>query len=320
MPAPALFWLVSRDPARRTLARQYWITDVIDGVYKWTGHLAMRAIPIDWASGFGAWTGRFSPRIYPAEDARARVAWRTLRPEESSPAQVDAAVRRLWRNIGRTITEIAILDRLWDQGRVTVEGAEHMAALRDAGRPILVTSLHTATWELIPITGIKLGYMGAGLALPLRNRFERALMTKIRESFDGRQIMVSPSAGREMLRELKARGPLVLHVDDFARGRVHAPAFGRPLKVEGNIAYAFRLAKLAGAGIVPVYCVRDGDAARFTVRFLPALDVVDTGDVDADLAENVARLDALIEPIVRRHLDQWFYVLDLDLERDPAAG
>lgn len=319
MSAPALFWLLGRDPARRALARRYWIDDVVDGVCKWTGHLAMRAMPIDWASAFGAWTGRFSPRIYPAEDARARFAWRALRPDESSPAQVDAAVRRLWRNVGRTITEFAILDRLWDDGRVTVEGAEHMAALRDAGRPILVTSLHLATWELIPITGIKLGYMGAALALPLRNRFERALMTKIRESFGGRQIMVSPSAGRAMVRELKERGPLVLHVDDFARGRVHAPAFGRPLRSEGNIAYAFRLAKLAGAGIVPVYCAREGDAARFTVRFLPALDVVDTGDVDADLAENVARLNALIEPIVRRHLDQWYYVFDLELERDLAA-
>jgi KDO2-lipid IV(A) lauroyltransferase len=160
--------------------------------------------------------------------------------------------------------------------------------------------------------------MGAAIALPLPNRFERALMTKIRESFDGRQIMASPTAGRALVRELKERGPLVLHVDDFKDGKVQAPALGRPLKAEGNIAYVFRLAKLTKAAIVPVYCAREGDAARFTVNFQPPLEVTDTGDAEADLLDNVTRLNALVEPIVREHLDQWFYVLELDLEPDLA--
>ncbi|WP_091740019.1 lysophospholipid acyltransferase family protein [Phenylobacterium immobile] len=320
MPAPALHWLLSPERERRVAARRYWIADVVDGAYKWGAHLVLRALPVDWASGFGAWTGKFSPRIYPAEDARARLAWRRLRPEAATDAEVDAAVARLWRNVGRTVTEFAVLDKLWDQGRVTVKGAEHMAALRDSGAPILVASLHLANWELIPISGIKLGYMGAAIALPLPNRFERALMTRIREGFGGRQIMASATAGRAMVRELKARGPLVLHVDDFTRGKVNAPAFGRPQSADGNIAYVFRLAKLTGAAIIPVYCAREGDAARFTVNFQPRFQVTDTGDAAADLVDNVARLNALIEPIVRDHLDEWFYVLDLDLEGDGVAS
>jgi KDO2-lipid IV(A) lauroyltransferase len=318
--APKLAWLLSRDADRRGVAFRYWVTDVFNGAYKYAAHYVLRAAPLDWGSGFGAWTGRFSPAAFPADDARARFAWKTIRPAEASPAEMDAAVSRLWRAVGRTVTEIAVLDRIWDEGRVNVVGAEHMAAVRDAGRPILAAALHLGNWEVISITGVKMGYHGASLAIPLPNRFEQRLIGKMREGFGGRMIMASPTSGRAILRELKERGPMVLYLDDFARGKVHAPAFGRPLKPEGNIAYVFRLAKLSGAQIVPVYCVRQGDACRFTVNFLPAVEVIDTGDADADLAANVARMNATIEPIVRDHLDQWFYVLDLELQRDLAEA
>jgi hypothetical protein len=40
---------------------------------------------------------------------------------------------------------------------------------------------------------------------------------------------------------------------------------------------------------------------------------VDTGDREADVMENIRRIDALIEPIIQANLDQWYYVLDLKL-------
>lgn len=320
MSTPKLRALASSDRARRAEAFRYWVKDVFDGAYKYLCYFVFRIIPLDWTSAFGAWTGRFSPAAYPRDDARARFAWRTIRPDKCSPAEVDAAVARLWRNVGRTVTEISVLDRIWDEGRVRVVDIDNMAAVRAAGRPILAAALHLGNWEVISITGVKNGYHGASLAIPLGNRFEQRLIGKIRESFGGRMVMATPTGGRAIVRELQERGPMVVYLDDFSRGRVHAPAFGRPLKPEGNIAYVFRLAKLTGAQIVPVYCVREGEAARFTVRFLPAFEVIDTGDPDADLAANVARMNALIEPIITAHLDQWFYLLDLELERDLAAA
>jgi hypothetical protein len=46
--------------------------------------------------------------------------------------------------------------------------------------------------------------------------------------------------------------------------------------------------------------------------------MADTGDREADVMENIRRIDALIEPIIKANLDQWYYVLDLKLgERAP---
>jgi lauroyl/myristoyl acyltransferase len=61
--------------------------------------------------------------------------------------------------------------------------------------------------------------------------------------------------------------------------------------------------------------VRVEGRARFKVTVLPALDLVQSGDREADLMANIAMIDALIDPIIRAHLDQWFYGLDFEFDQ-----
>jgi Kdo2-lipid IVA lauroyltransferase/acyltransferase len=105
-------------------------------------------------------------------DCRARRNWQALRPEASDPASVDAAMNRLWRSVSRTMCEFSVLDRLWDAGRITVEGIEHMDAVRAAGKAILVACVHLGNWETIPVVGIRMGHPGSGIYWPLENRFD----------------------------------------------------------------------------------------------------------------------------------------------------
>ncbi|MFC7552128.1 hypothetical protein ACFQU7_07505 [Pseudoroseomonas wenyumeiae] len=67
----------------------------------------------------------------------------------------------------------------------------------------------------------------------------------------------------------------------------------------GNIAMAARLAARAGVPLVPAYMLRVGETARFTANFLPP--ITPSGDAVADQAA----IEAVIEPVVRRHLEQW---------------
>lgn len=310
---PPVKHLLSGSQAERQRARRYWLTDpLVGGAQFATSHL-LRLMPTRWVSDFGAWMSRFSPTRYPASDARARHAWRTLRPDASDEASTEAAVRRMWESTGRLIAELPILDRIWREGRVEVEGMERLAAARASGKPLIVAAVHLGNWELIGVAGVKLGLPGAGLALVLENRFENRLITQMRRRIGGRIIPALPTSRRAMIREIQDKGPLLIFVDDFTRGVVRAPAFGRNLKPDGNIAYVLRMAKHTGAAILPVYCARLGDQARFRITVLPQFEAVDTGDSRADFETNLKTLDATFEPIIRSHLDQWFYVLDLDL-------
>jgi KDO2-lipid IV(A) lauroyltransferase len=211
------------------------------------------------------------------------------------------------------MAEFAVLDRLWGDGRIAVEGEQHLAQARAQGKPILLAALHLGNWEVIVAAGYAHGYVGSSIYVPPENRFEHRIAVEVRAQFGAKSIAPGPSSGREVLRALRDwGGPFVIFIDEVARGRVQAPAFGRPMRTDNNIAYIVRIAAMCDAVVIPIYCVRVGERANFKVTALPPLEMIRSGDRKADIVKNVARLDAIIDPIIRAHLDQWYHVLDFD--------
>jgi len=307
-------WLFA-DAEKRRAAWRYWVRDGIVGGGHLVLHHALRRLPIDGCSAVGAEAIRFARHLYPQSDARARRLWAAINPRQASRADTDRAMRTLWRNVSRTMAEYSVLDRLWAAGRITVVGQEHLDAARGAGRPILLAGLHLGNWELIGVTLVAIGYHGSGFYEPQDNRFHDRIAKAVRLRYGAKVVFPKHSAARTAYRLLSAGSEVFLiYVDEMIRGRVSAPALGRPLRTEGNIAHVARLARLTGAAVIPVYCLRVGDCARFKITFLPALDLPRSADKDADLAAHVAAINAAIEPVVKRHVDQWYYALDFEPE------
>lgn len=311
---PPLRWLFG-DARQRQIAGKYWLRDTVVGVVELVLYRLMRMVPIDFCSWFGGVIVHGTRHLYPESEKRARKAWVILRPQEAEPTAVDAAMNRLWQCVSRTMTEFAVLDRLWAAGRIAVEGEEHLARARAQGKPILLAALHLGNWEVIEAAGFAYGYIGSSIYEPPENRFEHRIAAEVRARFGAKSIAAGPSAARAVLRALgEWGGPFVIFVDELTRNRVQAPAFGRRLRIDGNLAYVIRLAAMCGAVVIPIYCVRLGDGARFKVTALPPLEMANSGDRKADVMINVARLNAIVEPIVRAHLDQWYYLLDFEFD------
>jgi KDO2-lipid IV(A) lauroyltransferase len=301
------------DSASRGAAFRYWVSDTARGLLNLSIHNGLRLTSTAFCSAFGASQARFCPMRFPESDARARHLWSVLRPEQSTPAELDAAMRRLWRNVARTMAEYSVVDRLWAEGRIAVEGAAYLKAARDAGGPVVLAGLHLANWETIGAVVAALGYPIASTYEPPENRFDHYIANRVRARYRMRMIYPDRAGGRAAYRAVVRGGEIfTFYVDEIFRGRVSAPAFGRGAKIAGNIGNAVRLARLTDADIIIVYCTRDGDRPRFTVTFTPPLAQARTADERADLAANVAALDRAITPIVKDHLDQWYYALDFD--------
>jgi Kdo2-lipid IVA lauroyltransferase/acyltransferase len=316
--APPLHWLVA-NAKRRGPAWSYWVVDPLVGLYNAILHYAMRLLPIDSCSNLGAFLSFYDPFFFRESDTRARKAWINLRSEESDPASVDAAMRRLWRCISRTMAEYSVIDRLWDAGRISVEGMEHLYAARAADRPLLIAALHLGNWEVAMIPGTMLGFAGSGIYQPQENRFNTRLAVNTRNRYNVGQVSAGGFGPGAMLTALgalqkKRGGPFVIFVDEIVRGRVNAPAFGRPLQTKGNIGLVARLAARTNAAVIPVYCVRVDDSANFIVHVLPPIELLQTANHKADVINNVDRINAVIEPIVRKYLDQWYFLLDFEFD------
>lgn len=312
---PRLVWLLRGSREQRRTAFRYWITDVLAGIGLYGMYYAMRLMPIDMCSASGALASRLTRHLYAESDVRARNLWKMLRPGEADEASVDAAMDRLWRNVGRTMHEFAVLDRLWKAGRIETVNMEYVHRARDEGRAILVTPLHLGNWETVLIAGIASGHHGSGIYLVPENRFEHRLASASRARYGARFYAAGPRSLRDALRELRSRrGPFIIYVDEFIRGRVQAPSFGRALSADANLAYAVQLAKKTNAALIPAYCLRLGDAARFRIHVLPPIELAERDDPEIELRENISILDSIIAPIIRQHLDQWYYALDFEFD------
>ena len=318
--SPPLRWLVSDVVERRRRARQYWIKDTAMGVLNVSIHVGLRYVPIDFCSWLGAHMGALA-QVRRADEARqGREVWRRLRPHESDPAHVEATLQRMWRHFGRTLAEFSVLDRMLRKGRVEIVGMEHARAARAAGKRIIFAANHLGNWEVIGTVLIANGYFGAGIYEVPENRFEHWVVRNFRKRYGAKLVPQGTAGARAAVRTLTESEVMLIFLDDVIAGKVNSPAFGRPLPTEGNITLVPRLAALADAEVIPIYCLRLNDRAQFRVTFLPPMPYVRTRDRKADLATNVAMTNALLEQQIQPNLDQWYYINWLDVGSEPQKS
>ena len=299
---PPLHWIWA-EPARRLAWRRYWIRDVVSGFNSVALHFLLKLGTIDTCSNLGGAMGAaFGPRYRP-HARRIQDNLKRLRPDLA--ADMDATMARVWDNIGRSLSEFSVIDRLWTSSRMTVCGIEHIHAARATGRARIYVAVHLSNWELLGPKLVELGEDAFEFYEPPPNRFRRALTERARLRFKDRLMGPGAANALRATRRLKDdSAALVIFIDETRRGRNQAPAFGRKVTLDGNLANAVRLALLTNALVLPAYVLREPHA-RFRAYVEAPVEMIRTDDREADVRRNTKHLNALLEPIVRRHLEQW---------------
>lgn len=274
--------------------------------------VAARAFPVDWASAIGGWIARTIGPWLPVSNTGRRNLRRAF--PERSEAEIEAILRGVWDNLGRTVAEYPHLQRIWDydpdrpgRGRIEVVGVEEFVRLRDDGKPALLFSAHYGNWELLPLAAARHDLPLAVLYRPPNNPHAAELVLRIRAEAHGREDGLLPTGveGAMAAVELLERGEhLGMLVDQRFRRGVLVPFFGRPVQT------ATVLAKLARRFDCPVHGARVErlGGARFRVSLGPALELPRTNDAEADIAETMRRVTAVIEGWIRERPDQWLWL------------
>ncbi|MBI2397211.1 MAG: LpxL/LpxP family Kdo(2)-lipid IV(A) lauroyl/palmitoleoyl acyltransferase [Xanthomonadales bacterium] len=233
---------------------------------------------------------------------RRRVARRNLElcfPELDRDHR-EAILRRSLRSLGEGAYEFA---RAW-WGSVaslpyTIEGLEHLERARAEGRGVLLLSGHFLTLEIcgrLLCSHIELAGMYRRHGAPA---FEWAVKR-------GRLRYACAMFAREELRaavkHVKAGGCLWYAPDQDMRGKdtVFAPFFGVPAS---TITATFQLARLTRASVIPFFHQRDGRGG-YVLRIGAAL----TEIAGEDEAAHTARVNALIEQMVRAAPDEYLWI------------
>lgn len=272
-----------------------------------------RTIPVDWASAAGGWIARtLGPRLPVSRTGRRNLA-RAF--PEMGAAEIERTLRDVWDNLGRTVAEYPHLQRIWDfdperpdsAGRIAVAGIEEFVALRDDGKPALIFSAHLGNWELLPLAAARYGLPLSVVFRPPNNPHAAELVTRIRAEAHGREGGLLPSGVEgavAAVAALEAGEHLGMLVDQRFRRGVLVPFFGRPAQT-GTV-----LAKLARRFDCPVHGARVErlGGARFRVSLTPPLALPRSDDAEADIAETMRRVTAVIEGWVRERPGQWLWL------------
>jgi len=186
---------------------------------------------------------------------------------------------------------------------VAIEGEEYLKRALEKGKGVIAFGAHLGNFTMIGPRLVAAGYsFSIVVKHPPDQRLTR-LIDGYRAKVGVKTISAKPrrQAARQILDALR-RNELVLVLPDvFKSGRVNAQFLGSAVYVRrGPVTLALR----AGAAVVPMYVTRDGED-RLTLRISPEIDVVKTGDLQEDVAANLALFTRHLEDMVRRYPDQW---------------
>jgi Kdo2-lipid IVA lauroyltransferase/acyltransferase len=282
----------------------------------------------EWLEYAGAWTIlRFLgllPRPF-ARRAAEGIAWilfyfraplrraatinLSLAFPESGDAQRRRIIRGMVRNLGRMAAEFAHfpdLSRENIERLVVLDGFENFHAALQRGKGVIFVTGHMSAWELAPFAQALYGNPLSFLARAIENPRVEALINRYR-CLSGNLPIEKDNAARSMFRVLHGGGTVGILADQNTSldEGIFVDFFGIPAATTTGLA---RIARRTGAAVVPGFLIWDNSMRKYRLRFEPAVALQRTEDEEADIRENTARFNLIIENYIRAHPDQWLWV------------
>jgi KDO2-lipid IV(A) lauroyltransferase len=282
----------------------------------------------EWLEYAGAWIGLRTLGLLPRPAARwvgasfAAVAYAIRTPLRQAarfnlalvfPEWTDAQRQRV---IGRMIQQIGWMAAEFSQfpkylrGRieevVALEGAENFKVARDRGRGVLFLTGHMSAWELAPFAHALYGHPLHFLVRPIANCRVDSLINHYR-CLSGNKPIEKNKSARMVLKVLEEGGTVgILSDHNTSREEgVFVDFFGIPASTTSGLA---RIALHTDAAVVPGFLSWDYERRIYRLRFEPAVELTRSGNEQADVLENTAQFNRVIENHIRAHPDQWLWV------------
>jgi Kdo2-lipid IVA lauroyltransferase/acyltransferase len=183
---------------------------------------------------------------------------------------------------------------------IRYEGFEHVENAQLRGKGVLVATAHLGNWELSAFAHALLAAPMHVVVRPLDNRYIDALVTELR-SLSGNRLIEKKDFARGILRALAANEAVGILIDQNSSldAGVFVDFFGVPACTGTSFA---KIAAHSGAAVSPGFALWSEEEQKFILHFYPPVEI--TGDAHAD----TARLQTVLEQVIREHPDQWLWM------------
>lgn len=232
-----------------------------------------------------------------------------------APGERRRLLRRHFQAFGRAVLERGILwwaPRARVMRMVRVEGLEHWCAQQ--GRPMILLAPHFVGLDM---GGSRLAteHYCASMYSHQKDPLVDGILYRGRTRFVMPRLVSRQDGIRPLVRVIREGVPFYYLPDmDFGpRDSLFVPFFGVPA---ATITGLSRLARLAGAAVVPAVTRQLPGAGGYVLQFFPAWSDFPTSDLDAD----TRRMNEFIEARVREMPEQYHWLHKRFKTRPPGAA
>jgi KDO2-lipid IV(A) lauroyltransferase len=261
--------------------------------------------PLARAAGISiAWT------VYLLHGKLRRVGMRNLElafPDKSR-GERKRIVRGVFTSLGRQIAEVCLFPKYTRENvskTVVYEGFENFERALARGKGVLFLTGHLGAWELSAFAHSLYGYPLNIVMRPLDNPYLDRLAREYRTMHGNKAVDKDFARGLIAAMRKGQTVGVLMDTNMIASQGVFVDFFGIPACTAAGVA---RVARKTDASVVPGFTIWDPVLQKYRLRFDPPVELVRTGNTEADVVANTAKFTKVLEDYVRRYPDQWLWV------------
>ncbi len=228
---------------------------------------------------------------------------------EKSIAERKQILRGVFTSLGRQLAELCQFPKYTKENVdevVVYDGLENYERAYARGKGVLFLTAHFGGWELSAFAHSLHGHWLNVVMRPMDNEYLDRLLQRYR-TMHGNKTVAKDDFVRGLLAAMKAGETVGILMDTNMTPPqgIFVDFFGIPACTASGLA---RIALRTDAAVVPGFTIWDPALGKYRLRFDPALTVIRTGNLEADIAANTQLFTKVIEDYVRKYPDQWLWV------------
>jgi len=228
---------------------------------------------------------------------------------EKSEAERARILRGEFTSLGRQLVEVCRFPKYTRENIAQVvvyDGLENYERAYARGKGVLFLTAHFGGWEISAFAHSLRGHWLHVVMRPMDNQYLDRLIQSYR-TMHGNKTVRKDDFVRGLLGAMKAGETVGILMDTNMTPPqgVFVDFFGIPACTASGLA---RIALRTDAAVVPGFTIWDEALGGYRLRFDPALELVRTGDLEADIVANTQKFTKVIEDYVRKYPEQWLWV------------
>src|ERR1700757_3968996 len=228
---------------------------------------------------------------------------------EKSVAERKRILRGEFTSLGRELAELCQFPRYTPENVdevVVYDGLENYERAYARGKGGVFLTGNFGAWELSAFAHSLHGHRVNIVMRPMDNPYLDSLLQQYR-TMHGNKVVPKDDFVRGLLAAMKCGETVGILMDTNMTPPqgVFVDFFGIPACTASGLA---RIALRTDSAVVPGFTIWDETLGKYRLRFDPAIELVRTGNLEADIIANTQKFTKVIEDYVRKYPEQWLWV------------